>query len=200
MHNALVHSISAYDSNVLSAIVRNLHHKAPYRLHTFTHIHLSHKRLCYAQIALWIPALVFILGFKIISNSSRRPAVHIPLLVQCCAVRSAQPLLVSYTRIKFHSDEHWNVLPMISSKRSNCVTLPSVPDKTTHVLFKSYTRVPHGCRINLNRYIVGVAYVGSFPSIDLWKKIMLCILIFFFSESVNRLNWLIYSLLNNIEY
>ena len=52
MHNALVLSLSAYDSNVLSAIVRNLHHKAPYKLHTFTHIHLSHKRLCYAQIAL----------------------------------------------------------------------------------------------------------------------------------------------------
>ena len=45
MHNALVLSLSAYDSNVLSVIVRNLHHKAPGRLHTFTHIHLSHKRL-----------------------------------------------------------------------------------------------------------------------------------------------------------
>ena len=29
MHNALVLSLSAYDSNVLSVIVRNLHHKAP---------------------------------------------------------------------------------------------------------------------------------------------------------------------------
>jgi hypothetical protein len=38
-------SLNAYDSNVLSVIVRNLHHKAPCRLHTFTHMHLSHKRL-----------------------------------------------------------------------------------------------------------------------------------------------------------
>ena len=45
MHNALVLSLSAYDSNVLSVIVNNLHHKAPCRLYTFTHINLSHKRL-----------------------------------------------------------------------------------------------------------------------------------------------------------